>query len=219
MDWASAALLALSGATALVYGAGLSGPRDGLRPWLKACPIGALAVCAAAAGGPWLLVAALLLSVLGDVVLALDRGETGFGLGLGAFLLAHIAYAWLFAGQVEGPWLPDDIWRPAALGALIGLGGVLLVRLMPSLGPMRVPVMLYLAVITAMTTLALAADMPGPAVAFGALLFALSDAMLAVERFDRPFPGSTRLIWASYWLAQILIVAGILDAQDYSVAM
>lgn len=209
--WLGALLLALSGAASLAYWLGLAGPWSPLRPWLKGLAVGALVPYALLAGGPRLLAVALGLSALGDIVLALDGGERPFAGGLVAFLLAHLAYGALFVAMVAVPWLPDEPWRlVAALGALLGLGGTPFLRLRPGLGAMAAPVALYLVVLTGMVAAALAADYAGALVALGALLFAASDAGLAVERFERPVPGSAQAVWASYWLAQWLLLQGVL---------
>ncbi len=204
-----AALLVLSGAASLAYWVGLSQSRAPLRPWFKGLAVAPLAAYGAVAGGPWLLVAALALSAVGDVLLALDEGERLFVPGLLAFLLAHLAYLALFVPDLG---MPDAAWRVVALGALLGLGGAVFMRIRPALGPLALPVAGYLAVLTAMVAAALAAGHGGLLVALGALLFAASDALLAVERFERPFPGSAQAVWASYWLAQLMLLEGILTA-------
>jgi len=54
--------------------------------------------------------------------------------------------------------------------------------LVPKLGSLFVPVMLYLVVITLMTVLAIVADVR-PIAAIGAFIFMISDALLALAKF------------------------------------
>ena len=82
---------------------------------------------------------------------------------------------------------------------------------------MAVPVALYSVAITAMVTGAAMADRPLLLFA-GALSFALSDAMLAIDRFINPLPGAGLLIMGSYYLAQGLICAGALRAPGRATA-
>ncbi len=67
------------------------------KPAASACFV-AVALAAGATGSAygWWVLAALLLSAIGDVAL-LDRSATMFLLGLGSFLLGHLAYVVAFA--------------------------------------------------------------------------------------------------------------------------
>lgn len=162
----------------------------------------------------WLL-AGLLLSALGDLILALpdaigpnglgtySRSEMGalcFMAGLGAFLLAHICYIVWFAMLAHRA-------RPAWLVGPVAYSLVFLAFLWPHLGAMLVPVVVYAGVITAMLwrALAVAADarpiLLQPA-AWGALLFVLSDSLIAIDRFVAPLPAAALAIMLTYWSGQ-----------------
>ncbi|MFX5550654.1 lysoplasmalogenase family protein, partial [Acinetobacter baumannii] len=82
--------------------------------------------------------------------------------------------------------------------------------LWPRLGALAWPVGLYVAAILAM---ALAAwNQPGLAIPAGATLFVISDALIAGGRFLALGAWTAQAIWATYALAQILIVLGLTTA-------
>jgi uncharacterized membrane protein YhhN len=139
---------------------------------------------------------------LGDVFLMLPRDR--FLLGLVSFLAAHVAYILAFTSGVPlgGP--------PPVLLALVTAAALLVWRVWPSLGPLRIPVLGYTATILLMVWQAWGRHhlVPGPATAFaavGATLFMTSDALLALNRFWRPLPLGQALIISTYVGAQALI--------------
>ncbi len=146
----------------------------------------------------WPLLAALAFSLLGDVYLMLPADL--FIAGLSAFLLGHIAY--LFA---------IDAGTAARLGWLL----VIAVALSPltykilthAPAKMRAPVGLYVLVIA--TMLASACAWGNPIAIAGALLFCGSDAMIAWNRFIRPFPLARLAIIATYHLGQLGLVCAL----------
>ncbi|MET0394586.1 MAG: lysoplasmalogenase, partial [Chitinophagaceae bacterium] len=80
-------------------------------------------------------------------------------------------------------------------------------------GPMELPVKVYGIVISSMCMLAL--HMPylgnkpaGRLMMAGALLFVLSDSVLAINKFYQPFDAAGLVIMLTYGLAQLLIVQG-----------
>ena len=70
---------------------------------------------------------------------------------------------------------------------------------------MKIAVYLYMAVITAMAAAALCGRGNHPLVALGALMFVLSDSLIAVNRFVEPVPGARYWIMALYYGAQYLL--------------
>lgn len=188
------------------------------RALLKTAATALLALLALIAGGPVLLVAALVLCAVGDALLAQD-GEQFFLGGLVAFLLGHIVYMALFlavattAGAGVGILFAEP-WRALlVLAALVGTGA-LSVRLLPTLGDdLRMPVIAYAVAIVAM--LAAAATLPLPMVIAGAALFFVSDAILAAERFLLEEESPYRVIagpavWVLYYIGQMTITLGFL---------
>jgi uncharacterized membrane protein YhhN len=162
-----------------------------------ACSIGFVVV--ALAGGvagryAALVLAGLVLSVAGDALL-LSRARTAFLAGLVAFLLAHVAYAAAFAPLSSRP-----AWALAAVAATVA---AVLAWLWRHLGEMRLPVVAYCAVIGTMLWLAL--GVPSPLVRAGALLFFLSDLLVARDRFVAPGKPNRLLGWPLYYAGQYLI--------------
>jgi uncharacterized membrane protein YhhN len=137
----------------------------------------------------------LALSSLGDFLLGVRRlgsldGESLFLLGLGSFLTAHLAYIALFRKyQALVRWKPSPAQMWGVLTILVALGSALEI-LRQSLSSMLVPVVVYPIVLCCMGISAMLADLGTPLAGFGALLFIASDAMLAINKFRRPFPGS-----------------------------
>ncbi|SOY55584.1 conserved hypothetical protein; putative membrane protein [Cupriavidus taiwanensis] len=155
------------------------------------------------------LVTALLCSALGDFLLALPTLSFSFVGGLGAFLLAHLAYLRLLV-PLAGDTRPQ---RLIACGAMLGVAGTMLGRFWPNLGTLAVPVTLYVGVLAAMVCSALVARLPTPLAALGALCFAASDLMIGIARFLVPFESFQLGIWWTYAAAQVLLVAGLVSGR------
>lgn len=161
---------------------------------------------------PWLCVA-LLFSGFGDVLLAQPLWANGFVLGLGAFLIAHVAYFMVFWPHRQR-WAAIPMWRRVAL-VLVWLGAVGSYTLYwPRLGALTVPVACYIIVLGMMASSALLARLTGEWAATGALLFTVSDALIGTDRFVGPVPGQTYAVWVLYALAQLLLCAGILARRE-----
>jgi uncharacterized membrane protein YhhN len=147
-----------------------------------------------------LLWAGLVFSLFGDVFLMLPRDR--FVPGLVSFLVAHLLYVAAFRqGGVGFRWM---LALPYALYA-----AVLLRVLLPRVGALKIPVLVYALVLTAMAWIAAeraAAGLPGGSLAaIGAALFVVSDSALALNRFVRPFRGAQPLVLSTYYAAQTLI--------------
>jgi len=87
------------------------------------------------------------------------------------------------------------------------LGAGLLTILLPHTGTMTLPVIVYIIIITAMAWQAIErwgiAHTPNAGLAaVGAILFVVSDAILAYDRFVKPFQFARVLVLATYYLAQ-----------------
>jgi uncharacterized membrane protein YhhN len=148
----------------------------------------------------------LVFSLGGYVALMFDEHPPAFAGGLGLFLLAHVAYTVVFAvlGRLS-TW--DAISTPLLLAA--GVGFYVLIQ--ANLGKLRLPVIAYMLVISVMvsravSTLASPVFSLGQAamVASGAVLFYLSDVILAANRFWRPWR-CDRVSLAFYYAGQLLI--------------
>jgi uncharacterized membrane protein YhhN len=142
-------------------------------------------------------------SLVGDIWLMLPGDR--FVPGLASFLAAHLAYLVAFTTGVPLGSVP-------ALGIPIaGVAALLLWLLWPSLGRLRWPVMLYAAVLGAMTWQALSRagvlrTRGSMLAATGAALFLVSDAALAMRRFRGSFRLDHAVVMLTYVAAQALIV-------------
>lgn len=141
-----------------------------------------------------LVLAALCLSAIGDALL-LSAAEGPFLAGVGAFLLAHLAYAAAFA--------PGSRIRPATVAIVAAAGAAVLAWLWRRLGPMRIPVLAYTAAISLMLVLGLGSA--NPLVPWGAVLFYLSDVTVARDRFVRPGLANRVTGLPMYYAAQVLL--------------
>lgn len=129
--------------------------------------------------------------------------------GLCAFLAAHLVYTALFAAN-RSRWQRIEMPRRILLIAVPIYVLLISVWLVPDAGPLKIPVTVYIFAITAMAITALGSRF-GRGVAAGALLFMLSDSLLAIGKFNGPFPGRGYLVWATYYAAQYLITTGVLQ--------
>ncbi len=153
---------------------------------------------------------ALSAAAAGDILLELTQFSFSFVGGLGAFLLAHLAYCALLLRWRGAP----HGWRKAAVILLWIAAPLLYAAFFPRLRSLAAPVALYMLALCSMASLALSVRTPGKLIATGSLLFVASDAILGIERFLIGFPGSNYLIWSTYALAQLAMTAGILrDSQ------
>jgi uncharacterized membrane protein YhhN len=149
---------------------------------------------------------ALLLSWLGDVLL-IPAGESNLLAGLGSFLLAHVAFGSAFA--LRGlAWA----WTAAALVVLAAMAFFVLRWLRPHLpARMRLPVVVYIAVITVMVTLAAGSVAAGSPriILVGAVAFFLSDLSVANDRFVHK--SLTNDLWGLplYYAAQFCLAASV----------
>lgn len=206
--------LILSAVAAALYLAMVRCQPSFRRTAVKTASTALLGVLVLIEGGPAMLAAALFLSALGDLFLAED-GDRAFVAGLAAFLSAHLVYIALF-GMVGGGVgaVMAEPWRIATLLFITIAAAGMFLRLKPVLPDgMIVPVALYVVAILAMGLAAM--TLASVAVIAGAILFILSDAILAAGRFLVP-AGSPRhaaiapAVWILYFAAQLCITLGFL---------
>ncbi|RWP73943.1 lysoplasmalogenase family protein [Mesorhizobium sp.] len=184
------------------------------RSAVKTLAVAMLAVLASLQGGPWLLVAALALSAIGDAFLSRD-GEKAFLGGLASFLVAHGLYTALFLRFGGGiGLLSAELWRAAIAVVMIVFALAMLFALWRRVGPaLRLPICVYVAAILAMGISAL--TLSNFWVIGGAVLFMASDALLASEKYllsaISPHRAWMRYaVWALYYAAQLGITMGFL---------
>jgi len=150
-------------------------------------------------------VAALVLSLAGDVFLMLPRDL--FVPGLVSFLLAHLAYvAGLRVDGGTGAALVVAVSGVAAVAVPLGRHILRAVR-RGAHPPLGGPVAAYMTVISVMVACALATG--DPLAALGASLFFVSDALIAWNRFVRPRPWAPIAIMVTYHLGQAGLVTSL----------
>jgi uncharacterized membrane protein YhhN len=186
------------------------------QPWLNFAfkPLATLCVIAWAASAVaddvvvkrWI-VAGLACSLAGDV--ALLWPVQGFLAGLVSFLLGHLAYLVALTRRVRLAAVPMAFVAWAAVA-----GGVLSFLWHGVPQALRVPVIVYVAALSAMAAQASTVwrmRVPAPdaarwgLVALGGALFVASDAVLAIDKFVGGVPMPTLWNLSTYWLAQWLI--------------
>lgn len=157
---------------------------------------------------------ALCFSLAGDVLLLFAGTEPGYFLsGLVSFLVAHIFYIIFFnvTRSAEKRKLRILLLFPVVLYYIVLTG-----LLFPHLKEMLVPVLIYGMIISLMLWLALHMQYvenpnAGSQMMWGAILFVLSDSILAINKFYQFFELAGFLIMLTYGLAQLLIISGALQ--------
>jgi uncharacterized membrane protein YhhN len=147
----------------------------------------------------------LFLGAQGDIFLALQPAQ--LPLGIAAFGLGHLVYIYLFAmirlrDGARGSWS-----RIGAL-ALAAYGIVMLSWLQPYFGELRLAASIYNGIILVMAILAVLGRAPALALA-GALLFVVSDSVLAVRLFADGLDWAGPVVWVTYYLGQAGIAVGL----------
>jgi uncharacterized membrane protein YhhN len=209
-------LLIFSAAAAMIYLAILRQPASIKRTIVKTLSIALLGAIALAQGAPLALIAALILACIGDFLLSTD-GETSFQAGLSSFLLAQVALVIFFLTQYSSQpmfWSAHP-WR-IALGAAAVLHSIYLARILWRKLPRELgaQIMAYAVVITVMALFALA--YAPLTVLAGVVLFYFSDTLIAHEHFLMETKVNQHavvspLAWITYFLAQCLIVLGVVS--------
>lgn len=154
-----------------------------------------------------LVVLALVASLVGDVVLMLPTWP--FLAGLGAFLVAHVAYIAAFAAFDDGSlgW-----WRAGMVVVAIALASVAprLITAVRSRGStaLTVGVVAYVVVISVMVVFGFGTGVA--LVAAAVVAFYVSDTLLGWDRFVRPIRHAKLLVHSTYHLAQLGFVLWLL---------
>lgn len=211
------ALAGLGLAAAVAYGAYfLHRPRTWARALVKTTFMAAFAGALISAGAPPPLILAIALSAFGDFFLAFDK-KWVLPFGILSFLLAQLLYVvmftavWFFSGD-NSPLLP----RYIAMGTVIVTAIVFLIWMAPELGWMALGVVPYAIAITGMGVAAMWLPWAGWPAMIGAILFLVSDFVLAGELFRLPADAPVRritapIVWWTYVAAQVLIIAGLIN--------
>jgi uncharacterized membrane protein YhhN len=156
--------------------------------------------------------AGMVFACMGDIFLMLPNEY--FMAGLGCFLVMQWLYTYVFVQERD-----ESLTLSFYLGTLapilfllIGLNYVVLSAI--SDDALAFAVILYAVSIATMALFAFLRkrkgfEMSHTKVACGAMLFLISDALLAMDRFVAPIPESTIWVMSTYAAAQYLIVVGM----------
>jgi uncharacterized membrane protein YhhN len=150
-----------------------------------------------------ILLLALVCSGCGDLLLAFDK----FTFGVAAFLLAQLGYAVLFGRY----WQRMHTRWPLSLVLIMYMLGMAW-WLMPNLGELQLAVMAYLFTIAAMGLLAVQSSLPLRWAVLGAVVFIISDSLIAINKFINPLPFEGYFIMGSYYIAQYMLITGFLKS-------
>jgi uncharacterized membrane protein YhhN len=129
--------------------------------------------------------------------------------GLLSFLLAHVCYIFAFLTNAPAYGFPWPVLPLSIIGAII-LG-----YLWPTLpSGLKGAVSLYVTVIVFMAALAAGRAMARFSIgtlsaAMGALLFLVSDVILAIDRFRKPFHLARLAVLGSYFIGQLMIALSV----------
>jgi uncharacterized membrane protein YhhN len=153
-----------------------------------------------------LILLGLTASLIGDVLLMLPNDR--FAAGLFSFLIGHLFYIGAFR---------SDLKRMAPLLSALpfyGFGAVMFWILLPGLGDLKIPVTVYLIVILTMVWQAWnrfdqTRTRQSLFAVSGAVLFAISDSIIALNRFRAHFQAAEALIMSTYFSAQWLIALSV----------
>jgi uncharacterized membrane protein YhhN len=160
------------------------------------------------------IVGALIFSLTGDVLLMFVTSDASFFLaGLVAFLIAHLFYIFFF----HSIRIFEKIKGKVFLLLLVFIYyAALITFLNPWLNDMKLPVRIYSVVICFMLMLSMHMfyihnRKAGWKMFLGALLFVLSDSVLAINKFYISFIEAGPIIMLTYGLAQLFLVQGAIE--------
>ncbi|MEO7047786.1 MAG: lysoplasmalogenase [Ferruginibacter sp.] len=169
----------------------------------------------------WLIMTGLLFSFAGDVFLLFEESNSLFFIfGLASFLITHIFYILFFLSPKKtGRSLL--IQKPFLILLVMIYSGALLFLLIPKLGALTVPVVLYAVILSVMFLCSLhvynkISTAAGRLFITGAGFFVVSDSLLAINKFYTALPAAGFFIMITYCLAQYFIVKGFIKMQQSS---
>ena len=154
---------------------------------------------------------ALFFSWAGDIFLLFEeRGSNFFLFGLSAFLVAQVFYIVFFHNIRMREYIRGNA---LLLLLVIVYYSILINVLSPYLGNMKLPVRIYGVVLSFMVMLAMHTMLGKNKKAalwmtMGAILFVVSDSLLAFNKFFSPFNNAGVIIMLTYGLAQLFITEG-----------
>jgi uncharacterized membrane protein YhhN len=156
-----------------------------------------------------LLLCALGFSLIGDIILTLPI-KTALPIGILAFMATHCTYIGLFFKNMKFQRKGSISFLPVLAFVTVGF-----YFLSPYLGEMKIPVTIYLCLLTLMVFCSFQVKQQIFLIRIGATLFLLSDFILALDLFILPSNKPTDvLIMLLYYMAQLLLVLGITETKQ-----
>jgi uncharacterized membrane protein YhhN len=157
-----------------------------------------------------IMLVAFFFSMLGDIFLMLGKEEY-FKFGLGSFLITHLSFIRVFYSQKGSTNLYARL-------AIFVFGAIVfsIIKNQISSG-LLVPVIIYLLAISVMAICASERKVNPEnyrMVLIGAVLFMISDSLIAIDKFAFPIPYPTLLIMGTYVFAQYCIAVGFLKRNN-----
>jgi len=152
-----------------------------------------------------LILSGLIFSFIGDALLLVP--EKYFKSGLIAFLIAHLFYSYAF-------FTVSMAVRYEAFVLFAVYGYFIYKYLKDSLDKMKVPVIIYIGVISIMGGFGLNQFSNGNheysfQIFIASILFMISDSVLAINKFKESFRASEFIILSTYYTSQLLFAASI----------
>ncbi|MGO4891073.1 lysoplasmalogenase [Flavobacterium sp. W21_SRS_FM6] len=154
----------------------------------------------------WLTLA-LIASATGDILLA-SALHNRFIFGLIAFAIAHLCYAIGFI-----PWAQITQRNLLKALPLIGILVIILYVVLPQTAQLKLPVIVYMLIISAMALLAIFAQTHGLYLLSGAYLFVISDSLIALNKFVIALPAEHLLVMSTYYVAQYCLFTGCMKQE------
>lgn len=160
---------------------------------------------------------AIFFSLAGDVLLMFESEHPKFFIfGLAAFLMAHLCYILAYRKH-QNQSLENSLKGVQKIRfsfPIILAGTGLIVVLYPSLGSLKLPVVVYAFVLIVMVINSVFRFGRTSNVSFwlvfvGSIFFMFSDSVLAINKFFKPVTAVGFWVMSTYILAQFLIIQGL----------
>ena len=171
--------------------------------------------------GMWRAYLGLFFSWVGDVLL-IGEGPSFFLSGMIAFITAHVYYSLFFIQTVPVKKETAAVFYKTIIGLSV-VCGVLFLLLRSALGAYQVPILLYMLFISLMASLAVHTTSNPAYKNFalqtfvpGALLFVISDALLATNKFYAHLPVFDLGVMLTYAGAQYFLTKGFISIKKVS---
>jgi uncharacterized membrane protein YhhN len=154
----------------------------------------------------WQFITALIFSLLGDIFLMIGVPNL-FLFGLGSFLITHLFYVNIFRRKTT--------FKPVVIAAFLAIVAVFFFTVLKPNIPadFLLPIFVYMLVITTMGITASSVHLENQTtylLTVGAVLFIVSDSLIAIDKFVGNIPLPTLIIMSTYGVAQLLITKSYL---------